>query len=1099
VAVAVADDPGPLLGLRPDTPGFDTFFSRADGAARGRLLLHLQRTQGNQFVQRVIQHQRTGQRSASPQAQVADSRGAGAPTDLATRIQTASQGGTTLPPDVQQQLAPVVGGDLSQVRVHTDGEADRLARAVDAVAFTTGPNVFFRAGAYDPASASGKRLLAHEAAHTLQQAAGPVAGAPVTDGVALSDPGDPFERAAQVAAEAAVAGGMGAAGAPPPPMGPPPSRSAWGVQRQAIHHEREHDRRAPEPGAALRSTTLMLQRSPDGDSAGAMPDAADTSGADAQPQGGTSSASGGSGGTTTITVGRATYAVTAKTLKAAAAQIQQRTEAGETTWKPTYRVTTDDQGKITDATVDMPVTVTMPNWPDAATLPSKDKAKWDAFVQALEAHEQGHVTLVRQKLGDVAKTLVGKTKTEADAAFKAALTDLQTASDEYDTETDHGRNEGCVIVTDEDAENAAGETSGAGPLGEEQERGASGAAMASAEPATESATEAAGTEAAWSPPVVQAATAAVVQRWTMPLLTTKSNEELIRDGVAGDVTAIKEISDFSSVSADDKLTMIGHLIAQGWVGPRDERALETLWGGLGTGTMAQHLELWTKSVSRDSDLKNLPEIKKLRTNFPADVKALAGGYLLQNHQVVLGELLRLGGPLAVGPLADAPNQPDPTEAEAEELRKLQEAAASVAKLQKAQEAAHQIVVGYNCTMGDTGNIWDPAQFDPYKPPDRATAPESDLANVVVHARGEIKPYKEVKDKWDEADEKIKGLITLHPDLYAISREGKSATTAAFANLTTPAQARRALLQDLRQLLRDIEGSQQKLDSGQLDPLDLIPVHAQLLQGKAAASGTKWSEALEAWAARDLTKEHNLDRALTALALETAAAVLFLIAPFTGGASLFVMLAGAAALGVKAKMSTERYEALAEASKTSVLPKTELVTQPQVDEAQMVKDADQIAFALAVLALGTAAAGEALGAIKGPKPVEGETPAGQGKSAGAAHVDDPAFTTNWSYKSKPTFGHTFETHGAGPKNFKRLQGRAGGTGQAQGQWLDNEEAAQFLAAQRPYLDDVPPGGYRDVPIPPGLGQIIPPKGDPVPATTARLCPSGVGYTSAFPIP
>src|SRR5439155_151310 len=79
---------------------------------------------------------------------------------------------------VQRQMEGAMGADLSGVRVHTDGEADHLARSVDSVAFTTGNDIFFRSGAYNPGTAEGQHLLAHEATHTIQQAQGPVAGTP---------------------------------------------------------------------------------------------------------------------------------------------------------------------------------------------------------------------------------------------------------------------------------------------------------------------------------------------------------------------------------------------------------------------------------------------------------------------------------------------------------------------------------------------------------------------------------------------------------------------------------------------------------------------------------------------------------------------------------------------------------------------------------------------------------------------------------------------------------------------------------------------------------------------------------------------------------
>jgi uncharacterized protein DUF4157 len=61
------------------------------------------------------------------------------------------------------------GRDFSHVRVHDDARAAASARAVDAHAYTVGENIFFATDRYDPQSAPGRRLLAHELAHTVQQ------------------------------------------------------------------------------------------------------------------------------------------------------------------------------------------------------------------------------------------------------------------------------------------------------------------------------------------------------------------------------------------------------------------------------------------------------------------------------------------------------------------------------------------------------------------------------------------------------------------------------------------------------------------------------------------------------------------------------------------------------------------------------------------------------------------------------------------------------------------------------------------------------------------------------------------------------------------
>jgi len=122
-------------------------------------------------------------------------------SDLGSRIKDASRSGTTLDSSIRQRLEGGLGSDLAGVRVHADAEADRLAREMESVAFTSGSDIFFKSGMYNPESSEGVRLLAHEAAHTIQQAQGPVSGTPTGEGVSISDPGDSFELAAKRAAE----------------------------------------------------------------------------------------------------------------------------------------------------------------------------------------------------------------------------------------------------------------------------------------------------------------------------------------------------------------------------------------------------------------------------------------------------------------------------------------------------------------------------------------------------------------------------------------------------------------------------------------------------------------------------------------------------------------------------------------------------------------------------------------------------------------------------------------------------------------------------------------------------------------------------------
>jgi hypothetical protein len=84
--------------------------------------------------------------------------------------------GQSLDPETRAFMEPRFGRDLSQVQIHTDAQAAKSAESVNALAYTVGRDVVFGAGQYQPATDSGRRLLAHELAHTIQQGAAGTAG-----------------------------------------------------------------------------------------------------------------------------------------------------------------------------------------------------------------------------------------------------------------------------------------------------------------------------------------------------------------------------------------------------------------------------------------------------------------------------------------------------------------------------------------------------------------------------------------------------------------------------------------------------------------------------------------------------------------------------------------------------------------------------------------------------------------------------------------------------------------------------------------------------------------------------------------------------------
>lgn len=106
--------------------------------------------------------------SAAPAAEAS-----AAPASVDATLATPGQ---TLEPGVRQDMERRFGHDFSQVRVHADARADASARDVQAHAYTAGRHIAFAAGHYAPQTLAGRRLLAHELTHVVQQGAGQALG-----------------------------------------------------------------------------------------------------------------------------------------------------------------------------------------------------------------------------------------------------------------------------------------------------------------------------------------------------------------------------------------------------------------------------------------------------------------------------------------------------------------------------------------------------------------------------------------------------------------------------------------------------------------------------------------------------------------------------------------------------------------------------------------------------------------------------------------------------------------------------------------------------------------------------------------------------------
>ncbi len=157
-------------------------------------LLQLQRRYGNQHVQRVL----ALARAENDHATVSPTSPSTVEANVEQDIDRARGGGQTLDQGVRGQMESAFGADFSGVRVHTDTRADALNQSLNARAFTTGGDIFFRQSAYSPGSSSGRELIAHELTHVVQQTGATHAK------LVVNQPGDRFEQEADQAARAVI-------------------------------------------------------------------------------------------------------------------------------------------------------------------------------------------------------------------------------------------------------------------------------------------------------------------------------------------------------------------------------------------------------------------------------------------------------------------------------------------------------------------------------------------------------------------------------------------------------------------------------------------------------------------------------------------------------------------------------------------------------------------------------------------------------------------------------------------------------------------------------------------------------------------------------
>ena len=369
-----------------------------------------------------------------------------------------------------------------------------------------------------------------------------------------------------------------------------------------------------------------------------------------------------------------------------------------------------------------------------------------------------------------------------------------------------------------------------------------------------------------------------------------------------DLAGIKSASKYGSATPTQRIAMINLILTQGWVGPIDEYTLEAIWDTWGTTGIAQayadNAGLWDQCVDRGAELYDMPSLAPLRTQFEADVKAVAKAFMRMNLAAVKGEGERLGlGSLDATGTPAAPNE--------KAVKEVQELAREIQRADDVMTGLMQLSVGYDYVGSDlpggthkTEKV--EASYDPAGPP---------MVRPGAADRGFA--------KWEQVDEQYKAvqkaraaLASKNPALFAVSGERGEAGNIAKMDPEEAATRLRDVLSTTSKKIAETR-PQDRLGRPRLARPRPDPLAA--LRRPPAASGTDWGKSLHKELGKDVIGDYQTTQFWIALGLGTLAAAAFIFSEIaTGGMATFLWAAaGVAASGTQAAISIEKYEDLAD--------------------------------------------------------------------------------------------------------------------------------------------------------------------------------------------
>ena len=408
-------------------------------------------------------------------------------------------------------------------------------------------------------------------------------------------------------------------------------------------------------------------------------------------------------------------------------------------------------------------------------------------------------------------------------------------------------------------------------------------------------------------------------RWTAPVVTLKDDEQLIKDAIDGDETAMIEISDYGKVSPGDRVMFITKLLAGG-VSGREISAIARIWGTWSgeafVRTASEHIDLWKKSAEHSSTLNERPEIEKIKLGFLGGVESTVAGYLSENKKIVEDELKKYGVPEGQAPTAE----------QEERVRGTQVILELVADAQTELQALRGVNVGYvegydprerkpDPTVGGEQKTRQAVPFVPGSPPKFGPTGEPDEEGMV--------PYEAVMDAHQGLVDRIGDLAKNNPAVYAIvSKGGGDPAAATEVSQASPDAARKAIEETLRGVITNIGKTSAKL-SDEKFLLKLGPVHRTLL------ASPKFGDALAKAVIEKEIEEYQDAEFWRDIGLGTLAAAAFVVGSLaSGGLAAVALGVGMGASAGGAAMKVSEHDELKSAKGTAVSAGRRSSTRPR---------------------------------------------------------------------------------------------------------------------------------------------------------------------------